>query len=489
MAFDALRRRLGAYRSLTGSAARGGLAAGLVCAAVLVAAPVSSAATGEEPEGIHKIQHVIVITQENRSFDTYFGTYPGANGIPAGVCVPRLAGECVKPYFNPEDTNYGGPHGTEASANDINGGMMNGFVRSAEEGFGCNETGGCESKCSVTQCGVDTMGYHDARDIPNYWKYAEEFVLQDSLFESVSSWSLPQHLWLVSGWSAKCALKNANPLQCAGTLSPERPAKGWSAPLETSPRKANYAWTDITYLLHKAGVSWGYFIHSGTEPDCQLNEAVSCRTKLLNVRTPGIWNPLPDFLDVKEDGQLKNIQPLKNFYADAKSATCALPNVSWIVPSQEVSEHPPGSIAKGQAYVTTLINAIGRSPCWGSTAIFLNWDDWGGFYDHVTPPVLDEYGLGMRVPGLVISPFAKKGFIDHQLLSQDNYLKFIEDVFLNGQRLNPATDGRPDARNVVREENPQLGSLVEDFNFSQSPRPPLFLSPRPAPGPASTPPG
>jgi phospholipase C len=135
-----------------------------------------------------------------------------------------------------------------------------------------------------------------------------------------------------------------------------------------------------------------------------------------------------------------------------------------------------------------LINAIMRSPCWASSAIFLSWDDWGGFYDHVVPPHVDANGYGLRVPGLVISPYARTGFIDHQLLSHDSYLKFIEDDFLEGARLNPVTDGRPDSRPGVREEAPGLGDLANDFNFSQTPHPPLLLPARPEPGPASKPP-
>ena len=130
-----------------------------------------------------------------------------------------------------------------------------------------------------------------------------------------------------------------------------------------------------------------------------------------------------------------------------------------------------------------------RSSCWGSTAIFLSWDDWGGFFDHVLPPRIDENGYGLRVPGLVISPYAKAGYIDHQQLSHDAYLKFIEDDFLGGATLNPATDGRPDRRPSVREEAPGLGDLANDFDFNQQPRPPLLLSAHPSPGPASEPPG
>jgi phospholipase C len=123
-----------------------------------------------------------------------------------------------------------------------------------------------------------------------------------------------------------------------------------------------------------------------------------------------------------------------------------------------------------------------QGPDWDSTAIFLTWDDWGGFYDHVAPPKVDENGYGFRVPGLVISPYTKQGYIDHQTLSFDAYLKLIEDLFLGGQRIDPETDGRPDPRPDVRENAPQLGDLLGDFDFTQSPRPPVMLPTHPASG-------
>ena len=116
-----------------------------------------------------------------------------------------------------------------------------------------------------------------------------------------------------------------------------------------------------------------------------------------------------------------------------------------------------------------------RSPDWRSTAIFLAWDDWGGFYDHVKPPRVDGAGYGLRVPGLVISPYARRGYIDHQTLSFDAYLKFIEDDFLGGRRIDPRTDGRPDPRPDVRENARILGNLASDFDFNQRPRRPLLL--------------
>jgi phospholipase C len=177
------------------------------------------------------------------------------------------------------------------------------------------------------------------------------------------------------------------------------------------------------------------------------------------------------------------VQSLSRFFDAARNG--ALPAVSWIVPNGKVSEHPTAKVSKGQAYVTGLVNAIMHSPDWNSTAIFLSWDDWGGFYDHVVPPYVDRQGFGLRVPGIVISPYARRAYIDHQTLSHDAYNKFIEDDFLDGQRLDPTNDGRPDPRPDVRESNPLLGNLVLDFNFLQPPRRPLILTTNPAPGPAS----
>ena len=185
----------------------------------------------------------------------------------------------------------------------------------------------------------------------------------------------------------------------------------------------------------------------------------------------------PEQLQRQYHRQLGNIQTVDHFFTDAKHGT--LPSVAWVVPDGTHSEHPPARVSSGQSYVTRLINAVMRSPDWNSTAIFLAWDDWGGFYDHVQPPTVDGAGYGLRVPGIVISPYAKSGFIDHQTLSFDAYVKFIEDDFLGGQRLNPATDGRPDPRPDVREASPILGDLRSDFDFDQPPRAPTLLPVRP----------
>ena len=523
--------------------------------------PRSSAVGG----GIHKIRHVVIIMQENRSFDSFFGTYPGADGLPAKngrftVCVPdpRRNG-CDRPYHDPSLVNGGGGHGPDNARTDVNGGQMNGFVRSAElaPSRGCSATYPTPRVC-LPAGPPDVMGYHDAREIPNYWTYARDFTLNDHMFEPVASWSLPAHLYLVSGWAAEC--KNANPGSCAGYLGgqsgrPRRsrgnggtdgrsPAPGHShhlsaafwgcvrahgvnpahlqRPSGISERQRRaigtclailtpaqrqqlldhgaaggggegqklgiYSWTDLTYLLHEHHVSWAYYVQKGVQPDCDENpdeSAAGCAPVAQGASTPSIWSPLPAFTDVTADHQRHDVRNLRAFYRAASQGT--LPAVSWITPTQANSDHPPASLATGQAYVTNLINMIMSGPEWKSTAIFLAWDDWGGFYDHVVPPRVDRNGYGLRVPALVISPYARQGFIDHQVLSFDAYNKFIEDDFLNGARLNPHTDGRPDPRPDVRENASILGNLVADFDFNQSPSRPVLLAPHPAPGPASVP--
>jgi len=441
-----------------------------------------------------KIKHVVIIMQENRSFDSYFGTFPGANGIPMANGVPTVCapdprnGQCRTPYHDPNDGNAGGPHGAPAAVADIDRGKMDGFIDQElkARASDCASTPN-NPECTNPNVQPDVMGWHDAREIPNYWTYAEQFVLQDAMFEPNASWSLPAHLFMVSEWSAKCS-RFDDPSSCVSALeAPDIPPDFRAAnPLQPngSVKRPDYAWTDLTYLLHNAGVSWAYYVAQGTEPDCENDEMI-CIPKAQSAGTPGIWNPLAWFDTVREDGQLGNIQTLDNFYGAAQNGT--LPTVSWISPEGSVSEHPPALISDGQAYVTGLINAIMQGPDWDSTAIFLAWDDWGGFYDHVVPPTVDANGYGLRVPGLVISPYAKKGYIDHQTLSFDAYVKLIEDLFLGGQRIDPATDGRADPRPDVRENAPQLGDLLQDFDFSQSPRQPLVLSEHPPPGPASTP--
>ncbi|HLY85769.1 MAG TPA: alkaline phosphatase family protein [Gaiellaceae bacterium] len=425
---------------------------------------------------IHAIKHVIVIMEENRSFDSFFGTYPHADGIPRKhgrpiVCVPNGIGGCVKPFLDLNGADdAGGAHGPVAGQQDVDGGRMDGFIRVTDAKLirACHRNRHSSACAELRRPNV--MSYHDGRQIPNYWAYARNFVLQDHMFEPNWGWSLPAHLWLVSGWSARCS----DPYKASTcTTNLTGPRGGPSSTLRAHPHGPLYAWTDLTYLLHRYHVTWASYVERGAAPDC-FTGPISCYTKLAGPNTPGFWAVLPNFTDVRQDHQQAAAQePLSRFYSAAAHGT--LPSVSWITPNWADSNHPGAPIDEGQAWVTKLINAVMKSPDWSSSAIFLAWDDWGGFYDHVKPPVVDGQGYGLRVPALVISPYAKKNYIDHQTLSFDAYLEFIEDDFLHGRRLDPKTDGRPDPRPDVRESEPILGNLVSDFDFTQKPRPPVLL--------------
>jgi phospholipase C len=450
-----------------------GLLLGLCLTGALAAAPAALAA--HAATGIHKIKHVVIIMQENRSFDNYFGTYPGADGIPglAGnpgkvPCIPDpLRHRCIRVYHDSSDLDWGGPHENLAFKTDYDNGRMDGFIRARE-----NCTNALDPKDCVALISTDMVGYHDSREIPNYWDYAKNFVLQDHMFEPVASWSLPAHLFLVSEWSARC-FKPGDPFSCMDNSELPGIPTDIGPPHSTPP---DYAWTDLTYLFDRHHVSWGYYIKQGPEPDCETAQ-VYCVYQDQSPRTPGIWNPLPDFDTVRQDHQLEDIRDTSTFYKAVRAGR--LPQVSWVIPNGIVSEHPTARISAGQTYVTGLINTIMRSSEWKSTAIFLAWDDWGGFYDNARPPNVDADGYGFRVPAIVISPYARRGYIDHQQLSFDAFAKFIEDDFLHSKRLNPKTDGRPDPRPNVREDAPGLGDLVKDFDFNQAPRAPLILPTHP----------
>jgi phospholipase C len=424
-----------------------------------------------------EIQHVVFIVQENRSFDHYFGTFPGADGIPMqdgrpSVCAPDpISGRCMPPYHSREQLQEGGPHAQRHSRVDVNGGRMDGFVRAVVDSpIYCadhREDPDCASYLGP-QGQPDVMSYHTRAEIPNYWRYAEEFVLQDRMFAPADSWTLPAHLFLVSGWAARCR-NPQDPMSCTSNLELAEEAQVQRS-REDVPI---WAWTDITYLLHENDVSWAYYVGDdtcifGPCPDGEGGE-----------RTVSQQNPLPWFTTLRETGQLDRIQGHSELFAAAADGT--LPSVSWVMPYSGVGEHPGAGepIWKGQRHVTQVINALMEGPEWEHTAIFLTWDDWGGFYDHVKPPRVDANGYGIRVPGLMISPWAKAGTIDSQTLSFDAYLKLIEDLFLTGERLDPSTLSRPDSRPTVREEVRILGNLLREFDFGQEPIPPLVLDPTP----------
>jgi phospholipase C len=421
------------------------------------------------------LKHLIFIVQENRSFDHYFGTFPGAEGFPmrAGrpnVCVPDpVLGRCVPPYHTNSQLHEGGPHAQRHSEADVNGGRMDGFIRTVIDGpehcADHREDPACGSYLGP-QGQPDVMSYLTKREIPNYWTYAMEFVLQDHLFAPADSWTLPAHLFLVSGWAARCA-NPRDPMSCVSDLE----LKDELEIMKAREDVPIWAWTDITFLLHEQGVSWSYYVGDDT---CFYGP---CPRDKTGQRTVMQQMPLPWFTTVRQTHQVRNVRGHSEYYEAAAEGT--LPSVSWVMPYNGVGEHPDNGepVWKGMRHVTRIVNAAMSGPDWEETAIFLTWDDWGGFYDHVEPPRVDLNGYGIRVPGIMISPWARAGTIDSQTLSFDAYLRLIEDLFLDGQRLDPETMSRPDSRPTVREEIAILGNLLREFDFTQDPLPPLILDP------------
>jgi phospholipase C len=388
------------------------------------------------PPGVNKIEHFVFIMQENRSFDSYFGTYPGADGIPAGVALSDpWDGSTVSPYHDTNNVNFDGPHGWENAHADINGGKMDGFVKEAYKrysiGSAIDRTTGNNPR--------EVMGWHDYREIPNYWNYARLYVLQDRMFESVASYSLPAHLYKLAAQSGGYT--------------------GFNQPYPIS-----FDFPEITELLASGAISWRYYVTSGSKPD-ELGQAIgSAAQQAKDPNEYTYWNPLPAFPKVFNDpNQRSCLVDTAQFYKDSQTGN--LPNVSWVQPffGSVLSEHPAfrGGVRAGMAYVTGLINAIMQGPDWNSTAIFVTWDDWGGFYDHVSPPKVDEFGYGIRVPSFVISPYTKQDYIDHKTYSFESWLKIVEERF-----------GVPSM--TARDRDAQ--DMMNSFDFTQQPRLPVILS-------------
>lgn len=382
--------------------------------------------------GFNKINHVIWIIQENHSFDNYFGTFPGADGIPQDTCLPRMPGskDCVKPFHMPvgdppADIN----HTWETAHAAYNNGAMDGFVWVHGTPY--------------------TMGYYDERDIPNYWDYARQYTLCDHFFSSEMTGSGPNHVFTVAAQSGE-----TNNL---GSLQQLR---------EWTDDDDGFSFASIVKRFTGKNISWKYYVEAQPQPD--LDDKVKMSAGMARLAYPNpkdftLWNPMPGFKGIRENpAKMGRLVSTDDYFNDLKNGS--LPDVSWIVPSFQDSEHPPESLTQGMWYVTRLINALMQSEYWKDSVVFLTWDDYGGFYDHVPPPEVDAYGYGPRVPMLVISPYAKQGYISHNNYDFTSVLKLIETRW-NLQHLTKR-DHRAD-------------NMRDCFNFSQ-PAAPARIIPVPA---------
>jgi phospholipase C len=383
-----------------------------LAAAAVMAAP-ASAGVPTTP-----IRHIVVLMQENHSFDNYFGTYPGVDGLPAGTCLPRSFVDaklgCRRPSHVGGRAVQGLGSDTTLFARQLHGGSMDGFVAAYRVGRGL--------------AGLpNPLGYYDNRDIPYLWNLADRNVLFDRFFSSARGGSAWNHMFAISATPGN---PSANALPPAGY--PDT--------------------TTIFDRLEGAGVPWRFYVKDYDPTNTIDNPVVGERaSQLLQV-------PLLAMPRVVNSPRLRShIVDMQEFYRDAQRGR--LPAVSYIAPGG-LSEHPPAKLITGQTFVRSIVNELMRGPEWSSTAFVLTYDSWGGWYDHVLPPEVDRYGYGFRVPALLVSPYAKRGAIDHTTLDFTSILRFIEDNW----GLAPLAG---------RDSHAQ--SIATAFDFSAPPRLPEFV--------------
>ncbi len=393
----------------------------------VVSAPLPDAVDATAFDTRWPIKHVIFVIKENRSFDNIFGRFPGADGVRFGMrngervpLVPASSGRT-------EDI----PHCRECSIQSINGGKMDGF---GDQIHGDN---------AYTQ-----FRPHEA---PNYFALAHRYTLMDNFFASALGPSFPNHLYTIAAQSGGAY---ANPRQDLPTMianAAQGRTKSWGCDIsqpayvdvfdpegESIQLQPCFDFATEGDLLTGANIPWTYYAATNN----QLGYIWSAYSAIGRYRNDqAVWN--------------RYMRPVDDVVRDARKGR--LPPVTWVTPRFALSEHPDYNFCYGENWTTEVVNAAMASPDWKNTAIFLTWDDYGGFYDHVPPREVDMMGFGIRVPMLVISPYAKPGYVDHTQGEFSSVLRFIEDNW---------------GLSKLTARDRQADNLSEAFDFSQTPRRP-----------------
>ncbi|MCI4355526.1 MAG: hypothetical protein L3K18_00060 [Thermoplasmata archaeon] len=394
---------------------------------------VASLPPAASPGGI-PIKHIVVLVMENHPYDNLFGTYclyvgphcpTAADGIPGATCVPyypnNTTAGCIAPYpFTKSQLETGNPpHEWNASTQSLDNGRMDGFYAAEESG-------------------VLPFGYYDRSTVPVYWDLAQEYGLGDHTFSSALSYSLPNHWYLLAG-KAPPTSENVTVL-----------LRGWEAK-HLYLNQSNATRTVQDLLNNSPSTTWKYY-----------DKSLGSYEVAISYQYPegaySYWNPLAARAESYTSWYSSHFTQRSQFFNDSANGT--LPDVSWIIPNATFSDHPPANLSDGQGFVASVVNSVEASPEWSSTAIFVTWDDYGGFYDHVAPPRIDSLGLSFRVPLLVISPYTPAGTVVHSELYFESLLHFIEWRFNLGCL-------------TVRDCNAPLPLAFFDFN--QAPRAPMFF--------------
>ena len=312
------------------------------------------------------IQHFVIIMKENHAFDNYFGTFPGVDGLPPNVTLPNGQGGTVSPAWISSTWTWDLPHDRNSALEDYDGGRNDMFAAVAASWS--------PSLASVS------VGYYDGRQLGYYWSLAANYTIGDRYFSSVLGPTIPNRFFSVAG-------------QAANISSDTVPSGGVDVPT-------------VFGQMASHGVTWRYYYAPQV-----------------------LYTPIPQYF-TQVSGSPANMADLVSvdrLLPDIAAGT--LPNVTYVDPegSLIVSEHPPQNVTVGEAWTQQVIQAIMSGPQWSSTAIVLTWDENGGFYDHVPPPQVDQWGYGFRVPLIVISPYARRGFVDHTVMDHTSLLRFIAD--------------------------------------------------------------
>jgi len=386
-----------------------------------------------------KIKHVIFVVKENRTFDNMFGLFPGADGATTGLtCDGRTV-----PLKRAPDRGFAAGHSFTDGITAINGGQMNCFTD------------------------VGYSEFHPSQ-IPNYWAYAQHFTLADAFFSSIYGPTGVEHLWTFAAQSDRF-------------VDHERPGQlgvgkrqFCDDPLESafSFRQLSRADQERVYQLEQQGASGAAQVPAYWEArwPCTDIKVLPDELKAAGIswkeyRGPNEWvQPLRMVRHVRFSSMWRDVVSSDAFIPDLNNGK--LPSVSWVSPPFPLSDHPPLSMCRGENWTVRLMNAIMNSPYWKSTAVVLTWDDFGGFYDHVPPPHVDMYGLGPRVPAIIISPWSRPGYVDHTTYEFASVLHFIETIF----DVPPMTSRDANA-------NDMLGA----FDFNQQPIAPMPLEQRNCP--------
>jgi phospholipase C len=393
------------------------LAAGSVHASVLASAKGSP------------IKHVVIIIKENHSFDNLFGTFPGADGTTTAACSGVIKHMNITPDVLKDDIQHSGTNPFVA----YDHGRMDGF---------CKQTGGIQPTANGTLDVADSE--YSPSVVADYWDLAKHFTLADHMFSTILGASFPNHLVFVAGQTDGVV----DNVQRKGTFDAWGCDSGAGSRVQTF-RHGKYGWTFPCFNIksmateaNAAGVAWRYYAAAAGQPGY-------------------IWSSFDPIKPIRESNYwTTNISTPPTFDSDVKAGK--LPAISWLTSSVYYSEHPQESECDGENWTVNRINAVMKSPEWKSTAVIVTWDDYGGFYDHVAPPVQSLYELGPRVPAIIISPYAKSHFVSHTVYDFRSVLKFVENNF-----------HLPHLMHYRRNVN----SIGDMFDFNRKPLKPYTLKP------------